>query len=36
MHITGCAAVVSVHITILSLPVKHDALTETVPLLRVA
>lgn len=36
MHLTGFAAVVSVHITILSAPVKHASLTEAVPSLNVA
>jgi hypothetical protein len=36
VHLTGFAAVVSVHITILSAPVKHPSLTEAVPSLSVA
>jgi hypothetical protein len=36
MHMTGFAAVVSVHMTILSLPVKHAALTEVSLLLSMA
>ncbi|HVB80972.1 MAG TPA: hypothetical protein VNE82_13625 [Candidatus Binataceae bacterium] len=36
MHLIGFAAVVSVHITILSVPVKHASLTEAVPSLSVA
>jgi hypothetical protein len=36
VHLTGFAAVVSVHITILSAPVKHASLTEAVPSLSVA
>jgi hypothetical protein len=36
MHMTGFAAVASVHMTILSLPVKHEALTELSLLLSVA
>ena len=36
MHLTGFAAVVSVHITILSDPVKHASLTDAVPSLSVA
>ena len=36
VHLIGFAAVVSVHITILSAPVKHASLTEAVPSLSVA
>jgi hypothetical protein len=36
VHLTGFAAVVSVHITMLSAPVKHASLTEAVPSLSVA
>ncbi len=36
MHLTGFAAVVSVHITMLSAPVKQASLTEAVPSLSVA
>jgi hypothetical protein len=36
VHLTGLAAVVSVHITIFSAPVKHASLTEAVPSLSVA
>jgi hypothetical protein len=36
VHLSGFAAVVSVHITILSAPVKHASLTEAVPSLSVA
>lgn len=36
VHLSGFAAVVSVHITILSAPVKHVSLTEAVPSLSVA
>jgi hypothetical protein len=36
VHLTGLAAVVSVHITMLSAPVKHASLTEAVPSLSVA
>jgi len=35
VHLTGFAAVVSVHITILSAPVKHTSLTDAVPPLSV-
>jgi hypothetical protein len=36
VHLSGFAAVVSVHSTILSAPVKHTSLTEAVPSLSVA
>jgi hypothetical protein len=36
VHLSGFAAVVSVHSTILSAPVKHMSLTEAVPSLSVA
>jgi hypothetical protein len=36
MHMTGFAAVASVHMTMLSLPVKHEALIELSLLLSVA